>query len=328
MLLCRISYVTAHTSYIILISFCLYRVDTFLTCRILYEGHNGYNASVPTALYCIGPKNTGNWTKIDNGTEHLIARFNATTVDTNDYRYNVTILTTKGNGALETLLSLTRGDNGTFTCTIGNETEMLRVPMLVKAGGTWHGLNISLQCAPINKNASDPEHIGRYPYNITWFLNSTLVGRVEIYNDTSYNVTYNTNSSFVQSKNVTFHDNWGHTNNTRPVCLTCVVTESGPFGLVTLCSPNTTDLSVNHSTVSDILGKDAYSASKTFDYTNDITTNVSEGSSTLSAGFVIIVYALVAVIFLVHFRNKGRSNIYSTRRIYGSYDTQPVKIYE
>lgn len=321
------SFVIAYAGYVTIFFVFAHRIDALLSCRILYAARNGYNASVPVILYCVGKGSHGNWSKIDNGTDRLIARFNMTTVDRRDHRYNITTLARKKNGTLETILTFTRGDNGTFKCAIGNATRILRVPMLIKAGGTWNGLNVSLQCTPLNKNLSDPDHIGRYPYNITWFLNSTIVGRVEIYNDTSYNVTYNTNSSFVQLKNVTLHNNWGHTNTTRPVCLTCLVNESGRFGIVTLCSPNTTDLSANHLTIPDVLGKGTFlAANNARRVKNDVDANVSKGTSPIFIGSVFVACVTVCILFLIRFVKKRRSTIGSAQNIYRSFNTLSFKI--
>lgn len=323
-----ISFVVTNISRLMLMLFAVHRADLYLTCQILYKGHSGYSASVPTALYCIGSGDNGNWTKIENGTEIPIARFNRTDVDLQHKGYGVTVFTTRGNGTLETFLNLTRGDNGTFACTIGNETEVLYVPMLIRAGGMYHGHNVSLQCMSINKNISDPDHVGVNPYNITWFLNSTIVGWSQIYNDTYSNITYNVNSSFVQMKNITLHDNWGHTNTTRPACLTCLLSENGGFGSSTLCSPNTRDYSTNHLTIEDVLGIGTYSALKDVENdVNDNNINIPGNTSIIFICSFMLICMITSVLTLVHFR-KEQSNNRSARRPYISFDFQSVDIKE
>lgn len=309
--------------------YAVHRVDTSMSCQVLYEGHSGYSASKPTALYCIGTGNDGNWTKIENGTERAIARFNRTNVDLQDGEYNVTVLSRKGNNTLETLLNLTQGGNGKYTCTIGNETEILYVPMLIKAGGSWDGHNVRLQCMPINKNVSAPEHVDHHPYNITWFLNSTIVGWAHVQNDSYSNVTYNTNSSFVQAKNVTVRNNWIETNTTTPVCVTCLLGENGQFGSTTLCSPNTKDTSTSRSTVEDIFNKNSYS-SLISDKNNaaEYTIDFSENSPTLFFGFILVVCVILGTFFLVYLKEKGRSGIQPVRITYSSFNLRFVQIDE
>lgn len=307
-----------------------YRIHASLTCQILYGALRGYNASAPTALYCAGKGNDGNWTKLENGTEHLIARFNKTTVDLQRNGYNVTVLE-KNNGVLLVFLNLTYGDNGIFACTIGNEKGTLHVPMLLNSGGIAQGLNVSLQCMPLNKNIniSDPAHESPHPYNLTWFLNSTMVGRVQIYNDTSYNVTYYTSTSFVQHKNVTFHSNWGHTNTTIPACLTCVLGENSSFGFATICSPNTTDLTINRSNMAEVISHNKIIQLKvTKDEGKSDVAGAPTGGATILIGSVLIVCAIAGTLFLLHVKKKGRSDIRPPRITYRSFNDLSVNIDE
>lgn len=324
----HMSLVITNTSCLTLMLFAVHRADTSITCQVLYEGHSGYSASKPTALYCIGKGDSGNWTKIENGTEHPIARFNRSSIDLQDSGYGITVFTRKGNNSLETLLNLTHGDNGRFTCTIGNDTEVLYVPMLIKAGGSWHGHNVSLQCMPINKNVSDPDHIENHPYNITWFLNSTIVGWSHIQNDSYFNVTYNTNSSFVRLKNVTIRSNWIHTNTTGPVCVTCLLGENGQFGSTTLCSPNTKDMSASRLTITDALGEHSYVALKWDKNDNEHPITFPVDGSITIIGSVLVVCAVSGIFFFIHFKRKRRLNTQPPRRIYRSLDFRFVDIDE
>lgn len=327
----RTSSTGIHGIRIAVLLFVVHRAAAFLNCQILYQAHSGYNASVPQFLYCFGSGQHGNWSKIENGTHHLIANFNATDVEMEDQDggYGVTVTPGGKKGWIRTFLNATRGTHGTFVCTMDNQTSVLRVPMLLRTGGMYYGnYSVGLQCMPKHENASRPEHLGHDPYNITWFLNSTIVGWSKIENDTWANVTYNTNTSFVELKNVTIHGNFLTATGARPLCLTCLLGQNGGFGLSTLCSPNTKDLSVNHSTIEDVLPKKAHSARlETEDADESGGSDGSNGGDVL-LGATLFACAVAGLLWLIRLRKKGRSDIGPLYRGYRPFGDRTVRVYE
>lgn len=120
-----------------LLLFVVHRAAASLNCRVLPQAHGSYNTSIPAFLYCFGPGARGNWSRIQNGTERLIADFNATNVDlrVRDGGYEVAVADGGKTGWIGASLNVTRDDRGSFSCSIGNETRLLRVPALLQERG-------------------------------------------------------------------------------------------------------------------------------------------------------------------------------------------------
>lgn len=217
----------------------------------------------PDYLYCVANGTHGNWTKLqENSTQHLIANFNKTHVDLQDSKYSVWVFVAPGN-ATGTFLRRNYGgeddpftDPGTYFCTIDNETCRIDVYMALRAYGYSGTSNLELECKPPSQY--DPSHARLLaqngsrrnltytysPYNITWFLNSTMVGRSINCNGTWCNVTYNDNSTFVQHHNVTIHGDKANTTYNGSLCLSCILSCDGSTGINVVCSPGTKDLSL------------------------------------------------------------------------------------
>lgn len=217
----------------------------------------------PEYLYCVANGTHGNWTRLQtNGSQHLIAMFNRTNVDLRDPRYSVWVFVAPGN-ATGTFLRKNYGgeedpftEAGTYFCSIDNETCRIDVYLALRAYGYSGTSNLELQCKPPSQR--DPTHadlLGNgtarkqlsyaYPlYNITWFVNSTMVGRSIDCNGTWCNVSYNYNSSFVQHHNVTIYGDKANTTYNGSLCLSCILGADGSTGINVVCSPGTKDLSL------------------------------------------------------------------------------------
>lgn len=298
----------------------------------------------PNYLYCVANGTHGNWTKLQsNSTRHLIARFNKTHVDLKDSGYSVWVFVAPGNTTGTFLRKNYGGEEdpftepGTFFCSIDNETCRIDVFMALRAYGYSSSNHLELQCKPPGRR--DPKHAallatnGRrqnlpsaYPlYNITWFLNSTLVGRSVNCNGTWCNVTYNHNTSFVEHHNVTIYGDKANTTYNGSLCLSCILACDGSAGINVVCSPNTKDLTLVNVSGVGKFGGNLAEAVKGEKIDNGPATGGHLGSGVVFVGGFVIVSVFAGLLVTI---SKIRKKMYGSgvepkRLIYRPVNTDP-----
>lgn len=243
----------------------------------------------PLALRCRGPQISGSWFKRWNKTDTTLSTFDAQAqVTVVDPRFTTTAYLKKAE--LQTQLSLPLGTFGTFGCKFGKEYHLFFLPKNITVYADSKKDHVTLKCQD-----------STYPQNISWYINSTLVAVAKYYNQSSY-VIDDKNTSFTHLRNATFQDHQITTNNTRPLCVTCILHSNETYGLGSVCTPGTTDLSSGHKTRSD----NFYRASRLEAVKPaDSDTNVGNlvGNAT-GLGFVIgsvaFVCAVAGLVLLIH----------------------------
>lgn len=210
--------------------------------------------SQPDYLFCVGDGNQGNWTRLQNGTRQLIGRFNRTNVMVTQQGYAMWVGTDQDNRTESYIRQVEDGganltiDPGTYFCSIGNETCEIDIYLQLRAYGYSSQNHLELQCRPPSlpeqRPPDGPRKGVRYtypPFNITWYVNDTLVGHSTNCNGSWCNVTYNYNASFVEHHNVTIRGDTANTTNDGPLCLSCILNTTDGSGINSVCSPATRD---------------------------------------------------------------------------------------
>lgn len=271
----------------------------------------------PWALKCRGLKENGSWFKRWNNTDTTLATFDKNGQVTQiDMGFTITAYIKKSN--LESRLSLPTGIFGTFGCKFGKEYHLFFLAKEIKTNSDSKPKSVTLQCQDI------------HPYNISWYLNSTFVALTIAHNHTSY-VVVDRNTSFTQLKNVTFRNDQATTNNTRPVCLTCIVHSNDSYGSHTTCTPGTKDLASGHQTSSEnFLRASLLQADQ---ITNGNTNLGNLVSNATGLGFVIgsiaFVCAVAGLVLLTHVMGRRPRQIPGyEQRLYGPLSNSSGSIIE
>lgn len=275
-----------HLQRVILALLIIHTVNAIIEWEIEYDkgGH-------PTGLKCRGPQEDGSWYKHVNRTDMILGTFKKNTeVQVKDR--NFTIMAYLKGSNIETKLGLPKHTFGTFGCRFGSEHHLFFLPKEITANSESKPNSLTLQC-------KDTHH----PYNISWYINSTLVAVVNVFNSSVY-VVHDKNTSFTELKNISFHNNQATTKNDRPVCLTCIVSANDGFGDQTVCSPNTRDLSGNRQTRSEnFLRTSRLEGENPMNAGNVMNQNAGLG---FVAGVVAFVCAVAGIVLLIHVTGKKR----------------------
>lgn len=278
--------------YVILTLFAIIRVaDTTIEWDIEYGPDMR-----PTALTCRGPKTAGLWYKRWNRTDTVLGTFDENAqVTTRDHHFVITAFV-KGGSNIQTRMGLPLGTFGAYACGFGSEHHTFYLPKNITTHSDSRPNTITLQCKDT-----------RPPYNISWYVNSTLAAVVTVHNRSSYTVD-DRNTSFTILKNISFYGSQATTNNTRPVCVTCIVHSNGTFGDHTVCSPYTKDLASNRQTRSEnFVRASRLESDRPPDTSIDVSNVVSQATG---LGFVIgsvaSVCAIVGLILLIHVGGRRR----------------------
>lgn len=205
----------------------------------------------PLFLACLGDGNHGNWTSLyKNGSRYLIANFNKTHEEVFNNSYVVTLFTDKSNRTGATLQMRDRWGNrpfdlpGTYVCSMENETCSIEVLTNLWTNGVSTQHHLELQCSPPPTRGRRPlrNNVRYPPYNITWYINGTVVGW-SVCNGTC-TATYNNSSPYVVHHNVSIYGDRANVTNEDPLCLSCVLTADGSAGITSICTLGTDDPSL------------------------------------------------------------------------------------
>lgn len=266
----------------------------------------------PKTLRCRGPKTNGSWHKRWNRTDTMLGIFDANArATTKDSSFTITA-SVIGTSNIQTTLNLPPNTFGTFGCRFGSKQYLFHLPKNITAYSHSKPNSVTLQCKDTT-----------YPYNISWYLNSTFVALVNVYNQSSY-IIDDKNTSFTQLKNISFQANQATTNNTRPLCLTCIVSSNDTFGEHTTCTPNTKDLTSSRQVRSDnFLRTSRLTADGPIN--GDTTVRHFMGQAT-GLGFVIgsiaFVCAVAGLVLLIHVTGKRQRPILGyDQQIYRPFST-------
>lgn len=264
----------------------------------------------PWTLKCRGPKENGYWFKRWNRTDTTLATFDTNAhVVKKDPSFEVTAFL-KSTSGIETRLSLPTGMYGTFGCKFGHDHHLFHVPKHITTYSESKPHTVTLKCQD-----------DRYPFNVSWYLNSTFVALSKIYNQSSYTVD-DKNTSFTQLKNITIRGDQATTNNTRPVCLTCIVHSNDSFGQYTVCTPGTKDLATSQQTRSDNFRISRLESERS---ANGNTNAENLVSNTIGLGFVIgsvaVVCAVTGFVLLTHILGRKRPTFGYEQQIYKALST-------
>lgn len=251
----RVSVTAAGAVYSLIVFLVAHRtVSTEIECGSRYMKRDD---SWPDYLFCVGDGDHGNWTRLEgNGSQHLIASFNKTYKEVKDSGYSVWVYIAKENRTGTFLRRNGREEDapfarhGTYFCSIGNETCQIDVLMPLQVYAYSSQGHLELECQPpitlmVTENYPNDKKVYKYPpYNITWYVNSTLVGRSTDCNGTWCGVSYERNSTYVRHHNVTIHGDTANTTNDKPLCLSCLLNTTDGSGINVVCSPRTKDPSL------------------------------------------------------------------------------------
>lgn len=275
----------------------------------------------PVFLACLGDGGHGNWTKLRrNGTHRLLANFNETNEQVFDPTFAVTLIKDARNHTGATLQIPAKWGNrpfnlpGAYFCSMGNETCQINVLTALDTSGYSTQYNLELTCRPSplagQRFPIDPRLKAnwrpKYPsYNITWYINGTVVGW-SFCNGTFCTVTYNQSSPYVQHHNVSIYGDKANVSNHDPLCLSCSLVSGEEQGITSICTLGTDDPRLwgiagvgKFGRTLPVVGEDPDGESPTAG-------DPVAGSGPLIGG-VLFVCVVAGLLWLVRLRRKRRS---------------------
>lgn len=297
----------------------------------------------PEFVKCVGNGTEGEWYKRENHTTYrLLARFNRTNRDIFDDNYEFWTFITNNENETGSFIDFPPGTHGRFTFVMGNETKHNNIPTVLRASGYTRETSLRMACAPpplpnirsrrsITSDTQRPRLVIYPPFNITWSINGSFVGRSLNCNGTTCErVRYATNITIPGLINITIEGNTATTNNSLPICLKCrVVLGNGDFGSNSVCTEGTSDVTIRCRNRVGLYGGNAGTL-KGEKPDTDPSGATDVGTGATLAGSVMIVCAVAAALYIITGMRKQRRlpNSGSKQKIYKPITTDPDRVAE